>query len=89
MKRLTASEVRRNWFRILDEVAGGEVVVVERNGKQVILRRATRKRKALSASAQDYSRLIRVPDLDNADQWGWDWKGPGQDLVPRPRRKAE
>ena len=30
MKRLTASEVRKNWFRVLDEVAAGEGVVLER-----------------------------------------------------------
>jgi hypothetical protein len=32
MKRVTASEARRNWFRLLDEVAAGAVVVIERGG---------------------------------------------------------
>ncbi len=38
MKRIAASEVRRNWFRILDDVISGEVIVVERKGRSVILR---------------------------------------------------
>ena len=43
MKRLTASEVRKNWFRVLDEVAAGEVVVLERKGQWLVLRREDKK----------------------------------------------
>ena len=43
MKRLTASEVRKNWFRVLDEVAAGEGVVLERKGQWLVLRREDKK----------------------------------------------
>ena len=33
MKRVTASEARRNWFRLLDEIAGGEQVVITSEGE--------------------------------------------------------
>ena len=36
---MTATEARRNWFRLLDEVAAGEEVVVERGGRRIIIRR--------------------------------------------------
>jgi len=86
VKRVTASEARKNWFRLLDEVAAGEVVVIERSGRRLVLRRDP---KAVPASAQtvpDYSKLLRVPDEEAADQWGWEWKGPGR-LVPKSVRK--
>jgi antitoxin (DNA-binding transcriptional repressor) of toxin-antitoxin stability system len=88
MKRLTASDARRNWFRLLDEVAAGETVVIERNGRRVILRRETVEAKSSNA-APDYSRLLRSPGADRADQWSWEWKGPGGHLAPasRSRRK--
>jgi hypothetical protein len=38
MKRVTATEARKQWFRLLDEVAAGEVVVLERKGRQLVLR---------------------------------------------------
>ena len=41
MKKLTASEARKNWFQVLDEVAAGEVVVLERKGKMILLSMST------------------------------------------------
>ncbi len=38
MKRVTASEARKSWFRLLDDVAAGEVVVIERKGRRIVLR---------------------------------------------------
>ena len=35
MKRVTASDARKNWFRLLDEAAAGEVVVIERAGTRI------------------------------------------------------
>ncbi len=81
MKRLTASEVRKNWFRVLDEVAAGEVVVLERKGQRIVLRREDKKTAKSKQQVPDYSRLLRVPDADQADRWSWDWQGPGQDLM--------
>jgi len=39
MKKVTASEARRQWFRLLDEAAQGEVIVLQRRGRRLVLRR--------------------------------------------------
>ena len=39
MKKVTASEARKRWFRLLDDAASGEVIVVERKGRRLVLRR--------------------------------------------------
>jgi len=38
MKHVSASEARKNWFTLLDEVVNGEVVAIQRNDKRVILK---------------------------------------------------
>ena len=82
MKRITASEARKNWFRLLDEVAQGEVVVIERSGRRILLRREA----AEVREVPDYSGLIgAVRDAADADRWGWDWPGEERDLVPVDR----
>lgn len=79
VKHVTASEARRNWFRLLDEIAQGEVVVLERNGRRIVLRSED----DISAEAKpDYRQLLQVADTEDADRWGWEWAGPEQDLVP-------
>jgi hypothetical protein len=78
---VTATEARKNWFRLLDEVAGGEVVLIEREGAQVLLKRAEQGEP--SAQIPDYKGLIRVPDVEEADQWGWEWDGSSEGLRPR------
>ena len=70
MKRVTASDARKNWFRLLDEVLAGETVVVERKGRRVVLSREKTSRKD---GVPDYSDLLRAGDLTNADRWGWRW----------------
>ena len=79
VKRVTASDARRRWFELLDEVADGEVLVVERKGRRLVLRRED-----AAARAPDpvptYRDVLRVPDLDQADRWGWVWTGPGRPL---------
>ena len=77
MKRVTASEARRHWFRLLDDVASGEVVVLDRKGKRLVLRREDGGRARASSTASAYRRLLRVRDADQADRWTWDWKGDG------------
>lgn len=81
MKHVTASEARRNWFRLLDEIAQGEVVVLERNGRRIVLRSEDDDSSA-AAAIPDYRQWLQVPDAEEADRWSWEWKGPEQDLVP-------
>lgn len=86
MKKLTASEVRKNWFRVLDEVAAGEVVVLERKGQRLVLHREDKKARKSKQQLPDYTRLLRVPDADQTDRWSWDWQGESQDLVSISRK---
>jgi antitoxin (DNA-binding transcriptional repressor) of toxin-antitoxin stability system len=79
MKRMTATEARKHWFRLLDEVAEGEVVLIERDGARLVLKMAD----ARDSSVPDYQGLIRVPDGEDADEWGWEWDGSPEGLKPR------
>jgi hypothetical protein len=87
VKRVTASEARRNWFRILDEVAAGATVVVERHGRRIVLRREEAGDEA-AAGRPDYESLLRVPGAEGADTWGWDWSPEGE-LIPRDSDPAD
>lgn len=80
MKQVTASEARKQWFRLLDEVTAGEVVVIPRRGYRVVVRleEATLEREG---EESDYSRLLRVPEADRADRWSWEWRAPGEELA--------
>jgi hypothetical protein len=80
MKRVTASDARKNWFRLLDEVARGAVVCIERKGRRIILKRE--QESPDSETPPDYSSLIQVPDLDRADGWGWSWSEEDGELEP-------
>jgi antitoxin (DNA-binding transcriptional repressor) of toxin-antitoxin stability system len=82
MKRVTASDARKNWFRLLDEVAAGEVVVIERNGERIVLRREPAARR--TRQLPDYSAILHVPDADSADSWSWEWDGPEAEITLRP-----
>jgi antitoxin (DNA-binding transcriptional repressor) of toxin-antitoxin stability system len=77
MKRVTASEARRNWFRLLDEVAAGEVVVIERNGRRIVIERETPTRSA-AVPAPDYTDLIEADESERADAWTWQWSEDGE-----------
>ena len=81
MKRITASEARRDWFRVLDEVVSGEVIVVERKGRRVVLRCEDLELATEADGGSDYSALLRAPDLDRADRWRWAWGGPDRDVT--------
>jgi hypothetical protein len=78
MKRVTASDARKNWFRLLDEVAAGAVVSIERGGRSILLQRAPSTKDA--GETPDYHALVRAAHLEQADRWSWDWHGPGEDL---------
>ena len=81
MKYVTASEARKNWFRLLDEAANGEVIAIKRDGKKLVLKLETSK-----AKLPNYTGLIEFKDADNAENWGWEWKGPGK-LASTTKRK--
>lgn len=81
MKRVTATEARKSWFRLLDEAAGGEVIVIEREGARLILQRSSGDEG--KARVPSYEGLIRIRDVDKADRWGWEWTGSEGELVPR------
>jgi hypothetical protein len=81
MKRVTASEARRNWFRLLDEVAAGETVVIERHGRRILIRREAMSRGR--GAIPDYSGILKVREPDRAAEWGWEWDGPEGELRPR------
>lgn len=70
MKSLTPTQARKNWFRLLDEVADGEVVEIRRGEKRIILRC---ERSESPSEVPDYSDLIQGDGIDQADQWGWSW----------------
>ena len=86
MKRVTASEARKDWFRLLDEIVAGEVVVLERKGRRLVLRRENSRMG--ERNLPNYKKLLRVPNGDQADQWSWEWKGPEQELVLVTRRRS-
>ena len=78
---MTASEARKQWFRLLDEVVAGEVVVLERKGRRVVLRREDPQVGKKGPPEIDYRTLLRVPDADHADEWSWEWQGEEKDVT--------
>jgi antitoxin (DNA-binding transcriptional repressor) of toxin-antitoxin stability system len=85
MKRITASEARRNWFRLLDQVIDGEVVAIVRKGARIVIRREPDSE--ADRELPDYSAIIQVPDPDEADQWGWEW--PAKEGADMELRRSE
>jgi hypothetical protein len=81
MKRLTATDARREWFRVLDEVLAGETVAVERKGRRVILRAEEAAQPDAEEPLPDYSALLSG-DVDEADGWSWEWPGPESEVEP-------
>ncbi len=81
MKRVTASQARKNWFRLLDEVVDGEIVFLERRGARVLLTRDLSPKTQASRRLPDYREVLQVDDADQADQWHWDWSPEAADPV--------
>ena len=73
MKRVGASEARRNWFQLLDEVAQGEKIVIERRGRRIVVTCEDLEEVDSMKEAPDYGALLQVSDADQADEWSWDW----------------
>lgn len=84
MKRVTASEARRKWFELLDEVARGEHVVIERNGRRITLLCEDALEPHPDRELPDYSALLQVPNVDEADRWSWRWSDELTELVEEP-----
>ena len=82
MKKVTASEARKRWFRLLDDAASGEVIVVERKGRRLVLRREEPIEIGKVGQARAYRRLLRARNADEADRWSWQWRGTAG-LLPR------
>jgi antitoxin (DNA-binding transcriptional repressor) of toxin-antitoxin stability system len=80
MKRVTASEARRNWFKLLDEAAKGEVIAIQRDDKQLVLRLHKQ-----TKSVPNYKKLFQATDADDADKWGWEWTA-SKGLKPAKRQ---
>jgi hypothetical protein len=80
MKRVTASDARKNWFRLLDEAAAGEVVVIERAGTRILIQRESASESG--EDTPDYTHLLSAPSLAEADRWSWEWDPAGGDLAP-------
>ncbi|MBX3167681.1 MAG: hypothetical protein KF760_09725 [Candidatus Eremiobacteraeota bacterium] len=70
MKHYTSSEARTHWFKILDEVAAGETVAVDRNGRRILLCCE----ETAPLSIPDYHGILLVDSPDEADRWTWDWE---------------
>jgi hypothetical protein len=88
MKKVTATEARRRWFRLLDEAVGGEVIVLHRHGRRLVLRREDRSGSRTARTHPDYRRLLKVPRAGDADRWSWEWTEGTAPLhfVKQPRR---
>lgn len=86
VKHITASEARKNWFRILDEVVAGETVVLERHGHRVLIQRAPSR--VSEPPPPNYAAHLKVVDrAEHADEWSWDWSPARGALRPATRRK--
>ena len=82
MKQVTASEARKNWFRLLDEVVDGEVVSIPRTGKSVLIKLDEKKDIKLGQIAMDYRDVVQASNVNDADRWRWQWDEEGAlDLV--------
>lgn len=79
MKRVTVSQARKHWFRLLDEVLDGEIVVMERRGGRILLRRDPSLATDIRRRLPDYRKVLQVHDVDHADQWHWDWSPDAAD----------
>lgn len=86
MKNVNASEAKKHWFRLLDEALSGEVIIIQRKGHRLVLRREESSKRRKGSEDPRYEKLLRVPNIDQADRWTWEWKGPKKELVSRRRR---
>jgi len=70
---------RRLVVQIPDDMPIGDARVVV----EVALDKDSGGRVKPQDAVPDYSKLLKVPQADDADLWGWEWAEPGQDISPR------
>jgi hypothetical protein len=83
MKRVTTSQARKNWFRLLDEVIDGEIVVMERRGARILLKRDLARGTRESIRYPNYRKILQAADADQADRWHWEWAPDTADPLTR------
>lgn len=82
VRRTTATDARRGFFRLLDEVLAGETVVIERKGRSIVLR-AENIRSKQSVRPAEYRRVLGKQGMGwikEIEGWTWGWEGPGKPL---------
>lgn len=84
MKRVTASDARKDWFRLLDEIVAGETIVIERRGRRIVL--SCEDPDESTAAVPDYGLLIQAPDAEAAERWSWTWTEEGVELIEKKSR---
>jgi hypothetical protein len=87
MKNVKASEARKRWFQLLDDALRGEVIAIERNGQRIMLRREEPTQSKSAKVSEQYKKVLKVRRVDEADQWSWEWRGPGRRLASRRRSR--
>lgn len=87
MKRVSATQARRDWFRLLDEVLEGETVMIERKGRRIFIQSG--EQPDAQAAVPDYGSLLEAPEVNRADEWGWEWPGPEGEIVVRESAGSE
>jgi len=88
MGNVNATDARKHWFRLLDEALNGEVIIVQRRGRRLILRREESDKNRKGSESPQYKNLLRVPNADHADRWSWEWRGSRNGLVARRRKTS-
>ena len=69
VKSVTATQLRKDLFRLLDDVVAGEPVVVERKGRRVELSLAPLSTQEIEEGRPDYSDLVAAAEVQDADLW--------------------
>jgi antitoxin (DNA-binding transcriptional repressor) of toxin-antitoxin stability system len=90
MGRVTATEARRNLFQLLDQALEGKAVIIERNGRSIVLKAHPARRVPRKHSAAAYRKALGEDAtrwIDEVESWTWEWRGPGKPmkLVQRKR----
>ncbi len=86
MKHVKASEARRRWFQLLDDVIAGEEIMIERRGQRIVIR--AEGQIAEGGAVPDYSEVLKAPCVDDADQWSWDWSEDGTLRLSDPAERG-
>ncbi|MBI2336040.1 MAG: type II toxin-antitoxin system Phd/YefM family antitoxin [Deltaproteobacteria bacterium] len=81
MKQFSATEARKNFFKLLDSAVEGETVTIKRKG---IVLKLVPSRPQKTKKVSGYSPYIHS-DVSKADQWVWHWD-PNKGLISKKNR---